>query len=239
MRLIICSFFIISFFPLGTCAVELTIVTELSPPNQTLINNQVVGTSTEIVNAIVDKANIDADITLYPWARAYKMAYSKPNTLIYSIARTQERLPYFHWIGVVARFDMGFVKLTKRHDITVKHLAQAKKYRIAVQRDDLASQELKKMGFELIFTADIKNSYALLLAGKVDLIIDDPNYLHDMEEYLSTKKDSVEFVFAIDELAVDGYLAANINTSAHYIARLKAAYAKVAKSPLYLNNMSQ
>ena len=239
MRLIIFSFFIISFLPLGTSASELEIVTELSPPNQTIINNQVAGTSTAIVNAIVNEANIIANINLYPWARAYKMAYSRPDTLIYSIARTKERTAYFHWIGVVARFELGFVKLTQRSDISINHLAQAKKYRIAVQRHDLASQELTKMGFELIHTADIRNSYSLLLAKKVDLIIDDPNYLRAMEEHLAIKEGSVKFVFAIEELAVDGYLAANINTSEQYITRLKAAYTKISASSLYLNNMPQ
>lgn len=237
MRLIIFSFLVLSFS--SQSASELHVVTELSPPNQTLINNLVAGTSTNIVNAIVDEAGIRADIELYPWARAYKMAYSKPNTLIYSIARTKSRKAHFHWIGVVARFEMGFVKLANRHDITIRHIAQAKKYRIAVQRDDLASQELEKMGFELILTADIKNSYTLLIANKVDLIIDDPNYLNAMEEHLAIEKDSVEFVFAIEELAVDGYLAANINTSEQYIKRLKAAYNKVKNSDLYRQNMPE
>ncbi len=42
------------------CTPTLTVVTELSPPNQTLINNQVTGESTELVKAIFAKANLNA-----------------------------------------------------------------------------------------------------------------------------------------------------------------------------------
>tara|TARA_R110002051_G_C8355556_1_gene440910 strand:- start:10 stop:195 length:186 start_codon:yes stop_codon:yes gene_type:complete len=50
------------------------VVTELSPPNQVLLNNQVTGYSTELVNMIILEAKLNAPINMYPWARAYKMA---------------------------------------------------------------------------------------------------------------------------------------------------------------------
>lgn len=214
-------------------APSLTVVTELSPPNQTLINNQVTGVSTELVKAIFDKADLQANIELYPWARAFNMAQKKPNTFIYSIAKTPERLNQFEWIGEVATYHMGFVKLTSRKDIKISSNEQAKRYKIAVQRDDLAAKQLTERGYILVYTTDITKSYQLLISGKVDLIIDDKNYLNAMADQLAQDESRFTFVHAIDFLIINGYLAANKHTNPRYIMALKAAFNEVSKTQRY------
>lgn len=209
------------------------VVTELSPPNQTRINDQVAGYSTNIVKQVLESANIKASISIYPWARAYKMASSRTDTLIYSMALTPERKPLFHWIGPVAKFKLGFVKLTERSDIKINELQQAKQYKVAVQRHDLAYQMLTKHGFSLLLTSDIQKSYHLLLSKKVDLIIDDENYLSAMSEQLAINTNKISFEFAIDELAVKGYLAANKNMDISVVNALKQAFLKVEMTQQY------
>ena len=212
---------------------NLTVVTELSPPNQMLLNNQVTGYSTELVKMIISEAQLNAPISMYPWARAYKMASHNSNTLIYSMARTPKREPLFHWIGPVAQFKMGFVKLTQRSDINLDTTDQAKHYKIAVQRHDLASEVLEKRGFELIQTTDIQKSYQLLLAKKVDLVVDDANYIASMSEELAINADTLTFVHTIEGLTVEGYLAANINTDEKVVKALRQAFVKVKNTPQY------
>ncbi|MFY8325203.1 substrate-binding periplasmic protein [Pseudoalteromonas sp. ZZD1] len=221
------------FMPFCLAQLPVKVVTELSPPNQTRINDDVTGYSTDIVKLILNKANINAPIEIYPWARAYKMALSVPNTLIYSLARTKDREPLFHWIGIVAKFKLGFVKLTQRHDIVINTLEQAKQYNVAVQRNDLAYNVLTKYGFSVVLTSDIQKSYHLLLAKKVDLIIDDENYLSVMSEQLAINADKISFVYAIDELAVAGYLAANINMDPAMVSELKGAFEEVKLTAQY------
>lgn len=211
----------------------LTVVTELSPPNQTLLNNQVAGESTELVKAIFAKANLNANIELYPWARAYNMALKKPNIFIYSMAKTAEREKHFHWIGEVATYQMGFVKLSSRSDINITSNEQAKQYKIAVQRHDLAAQRLTERGYTVVYTSDINKSYQLLMSGKVDLIIDDKNYIAAMAEQLALDEARFSFAHAIDFLTMKGYLAANINTDQRYIDALKAAFNEVIMTPRY------
>ncbi len=209
------------------------VVTELSPPNQVLLNNQVTGYSTELVNMIILEAKLNAPISMYPWARAYKMAVNNSNTLIYSMARTTERETLFHWIGPVAQFEMGFVKLSERSDINFNETDQAKQYKIAVQRHDLASQVLIKRGFEVLLTTDIQKSYQLLLARKVDLVVDDANYLASMSEQLAINTNTLTFVHAIEGLSVAGYLAANINTDGDVVKALQRAFLKVKNTDKY------
>ena len=215
------------------CEPTLTVVTELSPPNQTLINNQVSGESTELVKAIFAKANINPNIELYPWARAYNMALKRPNIFIYSMAKTPEREKHFHWIGEVATYQMGFVKLSSRTDINITSNEQAKDYKIAVQRNDLAAQRLTDRGYTVVYTSDINKSYQLLMSGKVDLIIDDKNYLTAMADQLAQDESRFTFVHAIDFLSINGYLAANKHTNPRYIMALKAAFNEVSKTQRY------
>ena len=160
----------------STANQNLMVVTELSPPNQVLLNNQVTGYSTELVNMIILEAKLN---------------------------------------------------------INFENTEQAKQYKIAVQRHDLASQVLVKRGFEVLLTTDIQKSYQLLLARKVDLVVDDANYLASMSEQLAINANALTFVHAIEGLAVAGYLAANINTDEDIIKALQQAFLKVKSTEKY------
>ncbi|WP_440056575.1 substrate-binding periplasmic protein (plasmid) [Pseudoalteromonas sp. T1lg65] len=209
------------------------IVTELSPPNQTVENHKVAGTSTELVKQITHHAGIDTEFTIYPWARAYKLAMRESNTLIYSMARTPERENYFHWIGPVALFHLGFVTNSYRDDVTITTLEHAKQYKLALQRGDVAEGVLKALGFDYVLTTDIEKSYELLIGNKVDLVLDDPRYLSSMAKELNLPQDHFKFVFDVKQLSVKGYLAANYNTSIDVINKLKLAFTEISQTDFY------
>lgn len=215
----------------------LRVVTELSPPHQTLHDGEVAGLSTELVKAILATAGVSAGIELYPWARSFRIASSQANVLIYNIARTPEREAQFHWIGTVAAYQLGFVALTHRSEITINQLTDASRFSIAVQRDDLAAHYLMKNGFkvgeQLVLAADITESWQLLLNGKVDLVVDDPVALSGMTAELGVAETDVRFVYAITELAQQTWLAASMQTSVELVERLKQAHQQVATSERY------
>ncbi len=212
---------------------QLQVFTELSPPNQTLQNNQVAGTSTALVRQILQRANLTGEFIMYPWARAYNSTLKQPNGLIYSMAKTPEREDLFHWIGAVAVFHLGFVSNRYRSDIQIKSLADAKQYKIAVQRGDVAAGTLKALGFNFIETSDIQKSYELLVANRVDLVIDDPRYVTSMAEALNLPDDHFAFIYDIEQLTVKGYLAANKQLPEAVIVELRKAFEQVATSAEY------
>ncbi|MBE0370592.1 substrate-binding periplasmic protein [Pseudoalteromonas aurantia] len=222
---------------INTVSVE--VVTELSPPNQLLQNDQVAGTSTELVKKILTHAQINARFTMYPWARAYLLAKKHPNTLIYSMARTTEREPLFHWIGPVALFKLGFVSLKGRTDIKIASLTQAIPYRLALQRGDISELVLKSHGFDYILTADIAQSYKLLMAKKVDIILDDARYLAPLASSFGLPGDSFRFVYEVPELTLNGYLAASVTTPMSIVRALRAAHKTMQNSKEYKRVMSQ
>ncbi|TMO82382.1 amino acid ABC transporter substrate-binding protein [Pseudoalteromonas sp. S3776] len=230
MRVIVSLLLFFSFFSFASSK-QILVVTELSPPHQTLVNGEVSGSGTAFIRDIFKAAGLSPDIHMYPWARAYKLATTLDNTFIYSLARTPEREAKFHWIGApVGHFELGFISLSSRSDISISTTEDAKKYKIAMQRNDFATDTLSKIGFEVVLTSDIKKSYALLLANKVDLIVDDKNFMVKMVEYLGYEKNHLSFLYKVDELTINAYLAANINTDLKYIKALNEAYFEVVKT---------
>ncbi|HEY0921473.1 transporter substrate-binding domain-containing protein [Rheinheimera pacifica] len=223
-------------------ATPLRVVTELSPPHQTMQHGEVAGLSTALVRAVLTEAELETKIEMYPWARSLRIARSRPNVLIYNMARTAEREAEFHWIGTVAAYQLGFVALNHRNDIKIEKLQDAKIFTIAVQRDDLSANFLMNNGFalgqQLVLAADITESWQLLLNGKVDLVIDDPVALADMAASLKLPEKYIRFVYAVPELAQQTWLAANIQTSPELVTRLKQAHHKVAATALYQQVMS-
>lgn len=218
-------------------SVPLRVVTELSPPHQTLVNGEVAGLSTILVQQILREAGLSARIEIFPWARAFRLASSQPNTLIYNMARTEERENQFYWIGTVAAYQLGFVALAHRQDITIQSLQDARPYSIAIQRDDLSANFLLQHGFvvgtELVVAADIIESWQLLVHGKVDLVIDDPVALTEMAKLLAISVEQLRFVYAIPELAQHTWLAASLQTAPQLIMQLQQAHAVVAKTDFY------
>lgn len=191
----------------------LRVVTELSPPEQTIIDGLLAGTATTKVKNILAKADLEANIELYPWARAYNKALTESNTLIYSIAKTEEREKQFYWLAPLTHLKLGWVSLQQRNDIIINQPEDAKRYRTVVQRDDISHQWLVSHGFienqHFITCSDVACSWQLLLYKKVDLIIESPDLIKDMLKHFNKPLNTAKFISFIPELEITAYLAAS------------------------------
>ncbi|MDU0354734.1 transporter substrate-binding domain-containing protein [Paraglaciecola aquimarina] len=211
---------------------QIQVVTELSPPYQTLVNNEVAGSATDIVRDILSAADISASYSMYPWARTYQMAISHPNTLIYSIAMTAERRDLFHWLIPVAHYNFGLVALTERHDLQITSLEKIADYALAVQRGDVSHQwaitQGLKEGEHLIVCPDIHCSWQLLINKKVDFIIESPVLIEEMLERLKQPLGIAKHIIAIPDLSMAGYLAANKAIDKTILDKIKLAIKNTA-----------
>lgn len=218
------------------------VVTELSPPHQLVVNGKVEGVSTKIVEATLKQAGLESRIEVYPWARAFYIATATPNVLIYNMARTAERENEFHWIGPVANYRLGLVRLTERTDLAPNHIKDLGSAVIAVQRGDFSTfylqQQGMKIGKELQLSADILESWRLLIKGKVDYVVDDETALALMEKQLAQPEGITRFVLAIPELEQKTYFAASKTTDPELVRKLQQAHLEVQKTPLYQNVMA-
>ena len=152
----------------------ITVVTEELPPYNMTIDGKVTGMSTEVVEAVLAEAGVQATIRSMPWARAYDMALNAENVLIYSIARTPQREDLFKWVGPFAEMKMHLYSMPGTH-YDIRTLDDARQYQIATVKDDVGEQYLVAQGFvigkNLQSSNKYEHNYAKLKEGRVQLWI--------------------------------------------------------------------
>lgn len=204
-----------------------------------LENGKIAGPATEVVELTLRRAGLhDYRITLYPWARAYRLALSTPNVLIYLIARTEMRDPKFKWVGELGKIHHHLYKLTDRADIAVHSLADARNYRIGVIRDDVREQYLRQQGFtRLVLAAESLNNFEQLLNGRVDLLPlsdTDPAPLCASAQFDCSR---LQRVLTLDEMSTDLYMAYSTATPDEIVERTRQAFEAIRAEGLLEQTM--
>ncbi|MHA6495306.1 substrate-binding periplasmic protein [Pseudomonas borbori] len=147
-----------AFAPLAGATDKIRIVTEELPPYNMTLDGQLTGMSTEVVRAVLEEIDVDADIQSMPWARAYDTALNSENVLIYSIIRTPQRENLFKWVGVIAPTNWHLYSLAER-TIQLTDLDQARQYQIATVKEDAGEQYLIANGFAIGKNLQSSNKY--------------------------------------------------------------------------------
>jgi polar amino acid transport system substrate-binding protein len=138
-------------------------------------NHKVVGQSTELVIQVLNAAEVDFTLALYPWTRALNLATTKANVLLYTVLRTPDREDLFHWVCPIAKKNVHQIyRLTERNDIELSSEQDIKNYSVVVTRDTFLHQYMLGLGLSdghnLHLTADDDVNATLFLAGRVDLL---------------------------------------------------------------------
>lgn len=132
--------------------IKIRVVTEDTFPVQYFENGIISGPATQLVKKVLSVAGLSYDIEVLPWARAYHLATTEPNVLIYSLARTKARAKKFKWIGRIMALDY-FLYGSVNADINLNTpLAALKQYKIGTVRDSAVNQYLKENGFKNLTT---------------------------------------------------------------------------------------
>jgi polar amino acid transport system substrate-binding protein len=149
-------------------------VTEEFAPFNYTENGKVTGYSTQVVEEMFRRAGVTYELHSYPWSRTYKLAQTLPNVVIFTLARTPEREKEFQWIGALAKRRLYLYKLASRQDLKADNIEGARKYWVAVNRDDAAEKLLLGLGFSYEKNLDLSPSddasLNKLLAGRIDFI---------------------------------------------------------------------
>ena len=103
----------------ATAGERILVVTEEWPPyNYTNDNGEIVGSSTKRLRQVLDNLDIEYEIQMMSWTRAYKSARDNKNVLIYTIFQEKSRLPHFQWIcPFIKTHGVGMFALAERDDI--------------------------------------------------------------------------------------------------------------------------
>ena len=170
MRFKIVTGILLMLLPAVVGAQDLTIISENNPPFNFVKNDTLTGSSTEIVRAMLRRMKRTDTIQILTWARGYNLALSRPNVVLFSTARTNQRENLFHWIGPLYRVRFGFYA-RKESGLRLTSLADAKKVgAIATYKNDVREQLLKSQGFtNLDSSKSPASNLKKLMSGRVDL----------------------------------------------------------------------
>ena len=169
--------FVSAALPKVLAADVIKVVTEEWPPyNYTDEKGDITGIATETLKAVLAEAEIDYEIEVLSWNRAYKLAKNNSHTLIYTIYRTDNRQADFQWIcPIIETNGINIYALKSREDIKLTSLADAKRYVVGTTSRSVVYDFLTLQGFELDKNLDVASDESAnirkLVKGRIDLVI--------------------------------------------------------------------
>lgn len=155
-------------------AQPLQLYTEEYPPISFSRDGQPAGMAVELVQELLRRLDQQAQMQVVPWARAYRIAQTTPDSAIFPTMRTSEREAQFKWVGPIILASDNFYAL-KGSGIIVKRPEQLARFpAIAVPRDWFSYQELTAAGMNnLLGATEPEQMFKLLHIGRVPLIVAD------------------------------------------------------------------
>ena len=151
---------------------NIKLMTEIFPPFQYEHEEELIGISTEIVNAIQKEMNVKNKIKVYPWPRALKIVDKKKNTAIFSMLRTPERENKYKWVGPLTSMHLVFFK-KKGSSITLNTIEDAKKVaKVGVTKGVANFEMLQGKGFknlDVLTSGNDEKNIRKLVKGRIDL----------------------------------------------------------------------
>jgi len=215
--------------------VDLLVMTEEFPPFNYRKDNAINGLATKVVIKLLEEAHLSFKIELVPWKRALYTALDRPNTLIYTIAKTDARKDKFHWICKISNRKLSMFRLRSRQDLAKMTIEEAKeKAKIAVLQGDASTEKVINMGFpvnNLTMIRDITGGNLTIkhvLGGRSDFFLMNPYSMkHRINRGDIPDLFSEQFVIHND----DGYyIAANLGTDPSVLKALGDAHKRLAES---------
>jgi polar amino acid transport system substrate-binding protein len=211
--------------------IVINVVTEDSYPYQYLDDARVKGPASALVKRVLEEAGFDYRQNVLPWARAYSYAQTKPNTLIYSIARTSERESKFKWVGHLTLLNYYLVGLSSLKLSPPVMLNSLKEMNIGTIRNSANHIYLTSQGFKYLhLLTSSEQIVKMLKLGRIDLFPTD--YATFQLSCLHLMLDCREIVpiYRLEETSTSLYMAFSLQTDDRIVNKVRAAYQKVMKS---------
>ncbi len=223
----------------ATSVEKIAIVTEHFPPYQFKDKaDHISGYATEIISAALAHTNYRYNISIYPWTRAYNMARKKTNTCIYSMARMPYRESLFQWTQPIISATDYFVGLKSNTKIKLSSIDDAKRFRVAVIRDDRSHKVLLDHGF-----VENKNLYVvnntfsllklLLSRPEIDLVLADNININYRAKFNHLDPNLFKIYLKVSPKPIDLYFACSNATPADVVEKINNAISTIKQNGEY------
>lgn len=233
-RLAYCCFMsVFVFFALSQAQAQAQTIkayTEEWPPYNFIRDNRLVGVSTEILQAVCADSQIQCEMELVPWTRAYKTVLETPNTLIYTISRIPVREKQFVWIGPILPRSMW---IFARSEVAAKihSLKDLANFRIGAIREEASLSELLEAGVPSssiqIFNTNTEEMRKLK-AGKIDIVANTELGMQQNQKSFGIPPNTIKRMMKLNDGAAL-YFGMNLKTQAELVRKLQASVDKMKR----------
>ena len=127
-------------------------MTEQYPPFNYLDEHdgQLKGVTVDVLMEIFKKIGVGlahADLKVLPWAQSYNDLLTKPNTALFSMTYSTERLQLFKFVGPIIPTQVSIIA-PRSKKLTIRSKEDLKGLKIGVIRDDIGDQLIRDFGAE-------------------------------------------------------------------------------------------
>ncbi len=186
---------------------QLCIVTEeLSPYNFVDETGLINGQSSEIIRKLMLRSEQAVPIEVMQWDQAYSLASTNKNVAIFSIVKTDQREPLFHWIGPIAHTKNVFYA-NKNSNFEINLLDDARRVSsICSYKNDSKAIYLESLNFtNIVYEKDDVACLKKLVNNQVDLWIGDYRSLPILAIKANVNPDSIHSIYTVQK--ADYYMA--------------------------------
>lgn len=175
-RWLACLSLLWSAFGIASSDLPLRLITVDEAPANFVVNGQLQGYATDIVQAIQQQLGDTTSIEVLPEDQALHVADTRPNVLLFSFSRTHAREHQYIWLLPVLRKKWQLFMPMQRHGSETSRIRSESDFaslaRLGVVRGDVREAYLKTLGLtNLVSASSPQQMLTLLQQNQLDAII--------------------------------------------------------------------
>ncbi|UUO23674.1 transporter substrate-binding domain-containing protein [Colwellia sp. M166] len=218
--------------------INIKVVTEDTFPLQYLENGKITGPATSLVEQVLLAAGVTYDIAVLPWARAYQLALTEANILIYSLAKTTARLNEFKWVGRIMALDYYLYGASDSEINLQTSLEALKQYQIGTVRDSAVEQYLRDNGFKKLTTVvQGKQNFFLFQQNRIELFPANKSSFQAICLQDAFNCHNLKPLYKLDISSIELYMAFSQLTDDAMVEKVRAGYKEVMKKRKNLHDI--
>ncbi len=217
-------------------AEKVRIVSNVEPPTSYYSEEgEFIGTTVDIVEEIKRYLNLDVEIEVMSWARAYETAKEDPNIVLFTAARTQERIDHgFNFIGpVITRRHLLWAK--KGSDFNINSIQDIKdqNLQLGAMRGDWREKYFIDLGFSIDDVTSHKQNLEKLLKGRIDLWVSSDIEAPPIVKEAGADMGEIEVAYVFKEAS--SYIMLSKDTPEETVKEWEKAYEEIQKTVFFEN----
>ncbi len=217
----------------GPVRAEMRVLTADEPPTNYQQQGKIIGLSVDVVRAMLAQMEQRDRIEMLPWARAYEIAVSKPNIVIFTAGRSQERVDHgFHFIGPLAsrkhilwKKKNSILTVTSDADVIADGLS------IVGLRQDWRTKYYKRLQAQVMEVSSPKKGLQMLLLGRADLWISSDLEAPAVAEQIGVSMNALEIAHIFKE--APSYMMLSRDSDPKLIQDWRHAFSKLRETDFF------